>query len=165
MKGIIAVSVILGLFLAACAPAAPQPAPPAAPPAEQVLLPAAAVAWAPAPASLPLGAQISLLEGKNLSLPGAPFAFRLRFPDGYEIKPHMHPAIEHVTVLSGTFHFGAGEAFDRAQAIAYPPGSYLAMPIGHAMYAWAEGETIIQVHGVGPWGVTYLNPADDPRKK
>jgi hypothetical protein len=49
--------------------------------------------------------------------------------------------------------------------VAYPAGSFIAMPIGHAMYAWTEGETVVQVHGTGPWGITYLNPADDPRKK
>ena len=29
---------------------------------------------------------------------------------------------------------------------------------------FVEGETILQLHGKGPWTITYVNPADDPRK-
>jgi hypothetical protein len=32
-------------------------------------------------------------------------------------------------------------------------------------FGWTAEETIVQLHGVGPWGVTYVNPADDPRNK
>jgi hypothetical protein len=39
------------------------------------------------------------------------------------------------------------------------------MPPGMAMFAFTKEETVLQVHGTGPWGVTYLDPADDPRKK
>ena len=39
------------------------------------------------------------------------------------------------------------------------------MPTNAPHFAWASEETVIQLHSVGPWGVTYLNPADDPRRK
>jgi len=31
-------------------------------------------------------------------------------------------------------------------------------------YAWTDGETVVQVHGQGPFAITYVNPADDPSK-
>ena len=33
------------------------------------------------------------------------------------------------------------------------------------MFGFAKEETIIQVNAEGPWGINYINPADDPRKK
>ena len=35
-----------------------------------------------------------------------PFTMRVLLPDGYSIPPHIHPAVEHITVISGTFNFG-----------------------------------------------------------
>jgi hypothetical protein len=32
-------------------------------------------------------------------------------------------------------------------------------------YVWATVPTVIQVHGMGPFGIDYVNPADDPRKQ
>jgi len=31
--------------------------------------------------------------------------------------------------------------------------------------ASTEGETIVQVHGIGPFSVAFMNPADDPRNQ
>jgi quercetin dioxygenase-like cupin family protein len=70
-----------------------------------------------------------------------------------------------VTVLSGTFYFTAGDTYDPAKARALGPGSFAIMPPGAPMFGYTNEETVIQLHGVGPWGLTYLNPADDPRKK
>jgi quercetin dioxygenase-like cupin family protein len=117
--------------------------------------------WKPVPSMAP-GATMALIEGDLSS--ERPFTFRLRLPDGYRIAPHTHPAYERVTVLSGTFHFAHGERFDRARTQALPPGSFAVMPPGAPMYGYAEGETVIQLHGQGPWAIEYLNPADDPRK-
>jgi hypothetical protein len=36
---------------------------------------------------------------------------------------------------------------------------------GMTHYAFFPEETVIQLHGIGPQGITYVNPADDPRKK
>jgi quercetin dioxygenase-like cupin family protein len=90
---------------------------------------------------------------------------RLKFPAGYKIAPHTHPAIEHVTVLSGTFHIAAGDEFDQTKGKRLRVGSFVVMPTGMPHFAWASEETIIQLHSVGPWGVTYVNPDDDPRKR
>ena len=118
--------------------------------------------WAAVP-SLPAGAQITVLEGPMNQ--AAPFTVRLKFPAGYRIPPHTHPAVERVTVLSGTFHMGMGEKFDPKAAQAVRAGELMIMQPGTAHYAWAEGETVVQLHGMGPWGITYINPADDPRKR
>jgi quercetin dioxygenase-like cupin family protein len=119
--------------------------------------------WVPAPASLPTGAQVAMIEGNPTK--AEPLTMRLKFPAGYKIAPHTHPAIEHVTVLSGTFHIAPGDEFDQAKGKRLPAGSFVVMPTGMPHFAWASEETIIQLHSVGPWGVTYVNPDDDPRKK
>ena len=120
------------------------------------------VKWEDSPA-LPPGAKVALLEGDPTK--EGFFAMRARLPDGFRIPPHWHPGHERVTVLSGTFHLGTGEKFDKAAARALPPGSYTSMEPGMRHFAWAEGETVVQIGTLGPWGITYVNPADDPRSK
>lgn len=112
-------------------------------------------------ASMAPGAKITVIEG-NLAT-AVPFTIRLKLPAGYRIAPHTHPAYERVTVLSGTLHFAHGKAFDRSAARPLPAGSVAIMPPGAPMFGFTEEETIIQLHGTGPWGLKYLNPSDDPR--
>ncbi|MGH6689463.1 MAG: cupin domain-containing protein [Gammaproteobacteria bacterium] len=118
--------------------------------------------WADVP-SLPPGAKIALIEGKLTE--AAPFTFRLKFPAGYQIPAHWHPATERVTVLAGTLNLGLGEKLDRAKTHGLTPGSVMIMQAKTPHYGWTTEETTVQIHGTGPWGVTYVNPADDPRKK
>lgn len=118
--------------------------------------------WTDAPAVAP-GAKIAVIEGP-LNKP-VPFTFRLKIPANSRIAPHTHPAYERVTVLSGTFHFTHGNRYDPARTSALGPGSVAIMPAGTPMFGYTKEETIIQLHGVGPWGLNYLDPADDPRKK
>jgi quercetin dioxygenase-like cupin family protein len=118
--------------------------------------------WSPAPASLPPGAQVAVLEGSPTQ--SGPFTMRLKVPDGYTIPPHTHPAREHVTVISGTFNLGMGEKFDPAQMQSFGPGGYFYADPGSPHFVRTSGETIVQVNGIGPWGINYINPADDPRK-
>lgn len=117
--------------------------------------------WGPV-ASMGEGAEIAFIEG-DLSA-SEPFTFRLRMEDGYRILPHVHPAYERVTVLQGTLHFAHGEVFDKGQTRELPVGSVAIMPPGDPMFGYADGETVIQLHGTGPWGIEYINPDDDPRK-
>ena len=118
--------------------------------------------WADVP-SLPAGAKIAVIEGPLNE--AVPFTFRLRFPANYQIPAHWHPAIEHVTVISGTFNMGAGEKLDPSKTKALSAGSVAFMQPKTTHFAWTKEETVVQVHGVGPWAITYVNPADDPRKK
>jgi anti-sigma factor ChrR (cupin superfamily) len=113
--------------------------------------------------SLPPGAKMAVIEGPPNE--AVPFTFRLKFPSDYKIPAHSHLAIEHVTVISGSFHMGTGDKLDPAKTKALPPGSVAIMQPKTNHFGSTKDETIVQVHGVGPWGVTYVNPADDPRKK
>jgi uncharacterized protein (TIGR02246 family) len=118
--------------------------------------------WRDAPPSLPPGAKIAVLEG-DPTQPG-PFTFRLKFPAGYRIPPHFHPVIEHATVVSGALSIGQGDRWDDSKLVRLDAGDFIHMPPGTRHFATATGETVIQLHAIGPWGVTYVNPQDDPRK-
>jgi quercetin dioxygenase-like cupin family protein len=122
-----------------------------------------AIKWGPAPPSLPPGALAAILMG-NPAKEG-PFVLRLKFPDGFVIPPHRHSKEEHVTVLAGGFAMGTGEKIDRDAAKPLPPGSFIRIPTEMPHWAWAKGETIVQINGMGPFDVRYVNPGDDPRLK
>jgi quercetin dioxygenase-like cupin family protein len=121
------------------------------------------VEWRDGPGSFEPGAQFSVLEGS----PGETglFNMRIRMPDGFRIAPHRHPGVERVTVLSGTFRLGTGEVLDPGATQALRAGSYFSLPPGMAHFAITEGETVIQLTSIGPWEITYVNPADDPRMR
>ena len=119
--------------------------------------------WQPAPPVIPAGAMMAVLAG-DLAKEG-PFIFRLKVPDGFQVAPHFHPGIENVTVISGTFRIGMGETFDDSALRDLGPGSLIVIPPEDPHFVRTQGETEIQVHGVGPWAMTYVNPADDPRTK
>jgi hypothetical protein len=119
--------------------------------------------WAPAPSVGP-GAQIAVIEGDLKA--AAPFTFRLKLPSNFKVGVHTHPVVERVTVISGTFYLGIGDKFESAKARAYTTGGVMIMPVGMPMYAYTtQEEAVIQIHGTGPWGINFLNPADNPMKK
>lgn len=119
--------------------------------------------WQPV-ASMAPGARVAVLEG-DPSQEG-PFTMRLHLPANYVIAVHTHPATERVTVLSGTFYLGLGETFDRERVHALPAGGLAVMESGLPMYAYTGDEpVVVQLNGEGPWGITYLDPADDPRRQ
>jgi quercetin dioxygenase-like cupin family protein len=112
--------------------------------------------------SLP-GVKIAVIEGPLSE--AAPIMFRLKFPANYQVPPHSHPGIEHITIISGTLNMGMGDVFDKTNTRALTPGSVAIMPPGTHHFVWTSEEAIGQVHSTGPWSVTYVNPADDPSKK
>jgi quercetin dioxygenase-like cupin family protein len=121
------------------------------------------IKWDKAPASIPPGAESAVLYG-DPNKEGM-FAFRLKLPKGYRIPPHTHPKPEIVTVISGTFRLGMGEMSDPGKAQALAAGSFFAMAPGMVHTAFADEETVVQLNSTGPWGITYVNPKDDPRQK
>ena len=130
---------------------------------EHLMLGPDEIKWGAAPPSLPRGAMLAVIKGKP-SDPG-PFTMRLKFPAGFKVAPHSHPAIEHLTVLSGTINFGMGATVDPLKLTPMQAGSFIVMPVGTSHFVETKEETVIQVHGVGPWGIKYANPEDDPSKK
>jgi quercetin dioxygenase-like cupin family protein len=122
-----------------------------------------AIKWGAAPPVLPSGARLAVLTGDPTKT--GPYVIRVNLPDGYKVPPHWHPTDENVTVIQGTLMVGKGEKFDATTSEALPTGSFLRMPKEMRHFAWTKGETIIQVHGMGPFEFNYVNAADDPRKK
>ena len=129
---------------------------------EAITIAAADVKYGPPPPVLPPGAQLAVLHGD----PGKPIPFSLRFklPNGYKIAPHWHSNDEELTVLSGTFLLAMGDkAGENVHAM--DVGAYHFLPGTMHHSAEARGDVVIEVHGIGPFDLHYLNPADDPSKK
>ena len=135
---------------------------PAAAAAQHALLPPAKVTWGPAPPSLPPGAKLAVISGDPSQ--AEPFVIRAQFPAGYTIPAHWHPTTENVTVLSGMLAVGMGERFDKAALQDLAPGGYASLPAEMRHFAMAKAATTIQIHGMGPFAINYVNPADDPSK-
>ena len=119
--------------------------------------------WGPAPNVFPKGAQIAVVSGDPFK--DGPYVLRLKIPRGYKIAPHNHPTTENVTVLSGNFHIGMGDRFDEKKALELNAGGYGEAPAKMNHYGWVTSNTVLQVHGQGPFAITYVDPADDPSKK
>lgn len=113
--------------------------------------------------SLPPGAKVAVIEGPMGE--AVPITARLKLPANYRIPAHWHPGVERVTVLSGTFNYGMGDQLDMARTTALGPGSVVIMKPKMNHFVWTKEETVIQLNVMGPWSITYVNAADDPRKK
>src|ERR1700681_571566 len=120
-----------------------------------------AIPYGPAPASVPTGAQLAVLEG-NPGAPSGDYTVRLKMPDGYRIAPHWHPQRENVTIISGTFKVGMGDVFNKNKMAAFTEGSFAFLDPEMHHYAMACGEVVVQVHGSSPLQFNYINPDDDP---
>ena len=116
--------------------------------------------WGAAPPALPAGAQMAVVSGD----PGKAVMFKveLKMPAGYAVPAHWHPTTENVTVVSGTFHVGMGDKLDESKGTALSAGGFASLPPKMNHYAWFTGDTEVQVHGMGPFQLTYANPADTP---
>lgn len=127
----------------------------------QTYHPISKIQWMDGPPTLPRGTKLAVLEG-DPAKPGL-FTMRIKFPAGMHVMPHSHSQTEHATVIAGTLHIGMGQKFDSAATRPLVAGSFGFWPAGMTHYAWMEGETILQMHGQGPWTITYVNPTHDPR--
>ncbi|HEV8399907.1 MAG TPA: cupin domain-containing protein [Gemmatimonadales bacterium] len=116
--------------------------------------------WGPAPAVFPKGAEMAVVSGDPSK--AAPFTVELRLPDGYRFPPHFHPTAERVQVKQGTFLYGMGDVFDIAKTKPMQVGDEGAIPATMHHFAQARGVTIVMVTSMGPFVLTYVNPADDP---
>ena len=108
------------------------------------------------------GVQVAVLYG-DTSRPG-PFGLRLRYPIGYRKNPHYHPRDAFVTVLSGSYYRGYGNAFDPKKAIHLVAGTFSVNPAGVSHYEWVEEPAELEIHAVGPWGTAYVDAEGRPQK-
>jgi quercetin dioxygenase-like cupin family protein len=129
--------------------------------AEPVMATVGALVWGDAPPVLPAGAKMAVLTG-DPGVAGANYTIRFSVPAGYVVAPHWHPVTENLTVLSGSILVGMGEEVDEAAAQRLSVGEFMSMPAEMRHYALFDEETVIQLHGVGPFGIVYVDPADDP---
>ncbi|MGA9875525.1 MAG: cupin domain-containing protein [Solirubrobacteraceae bacterium] len=119
------------------------------------------VEWGPF-AAFPPGAQLAVVVG-NPAQPG-PYVTRVKVPVGVKLMPHTHPEDRVYTVISGVFYIGLGDEFNSEKLQAYPPGSVIVLPGGTPHFHWAKsGEYVSQITAIGPLGMEYVYPSDDPR--
>ena len=119
--------------------------------------------WEAFPAFPPL-ARLAVLVGEPTK-PG-PYVVRVKVPGGVKLMPHTHPEDRIYTVISGVFYIGLGDRFDVDRLAAYPPGSVIVLPGNTSHFHWAKaGEYVTQVSAIGPLGLDYLHPDDDPRNE
>jgi len=163
-RALLVVAITTGLLCTAMHAGADEPTNPAAAVLKShIMVKPDELKWEACSAAIPPGARCATIEGDR-SAPNVLFTYRLKMPDNYKIPPHFHPADEHLTVISGTFNMGRGREFDANAMSPMVAGSFMVMPKGAPHYALTRGETVLQVHAIGPWGLTYVNPDDDPRR-
>jgi hypothetical protein len=121
------------------------------------------IEWEPFPA-FPPSARLAIVVGQPAD-PG-PYVIRVKLPAGVKLMPHWHPEDRIYTVMSGVFYIGLGSEFDAEKLQAYPPGAVVVLPGRTTHFHWAKsGEYVTQVSAIGPLGMDYLDPGDDPRNE
>ena len=119
------------------------------------------IEWRPF-AAFPPSVRLAIVVG-DPSKEGA-YTIRVKVPHGVKLMPHKHPEDRVYTVISGIFYIGLGDNFDADKLQAYPPGAVIVLPGNTSHFHWAKsGEYVTQVSAIGPLGLGYLNPKDDPR--
>jgi quercetin dioxygenase-like cupin family protein len=117
--------------------------------------------WEPF-AAFPPSARLAIVVGNPTE--AGPYVIRVKVPAGIKLMPHRHPEDRVYTVISGVFYIGVGEHFDAGNLEAYPPGAVIVLPGGTPHYHWAKsGEYVTQVTAIGPLGLEYVDPKEDPR--
>ena len=119
--------------------------------------------WKPF-AAFPPSVRLAVVVGQPAQ--AGPYTIRVRVPHGVKLMPHRHPEDRIYTVMSGVFYIGLGDQFDGDKVRAFPPGSVIVLPGDTYHFHWAKsGEYVTQVTAIGPLGLEYLDPADDPRQR
>lgn len=117
--------------------------------------------WKPF-AAFPASVRLAALVGEPSE--DGPYVIRVNVPHGVKLMPHRHPEDRVYTVISGVFYIGLGDQFEPDRLEAYPPGAVIVLPGNTSHFHWAKsGDYITQVSAIGPLGLEYVNPRDDPR--
>jgi ketosteroid isomerase-like protein len=138
-------------------------APAQAPAGTHTMIAPNAIKWGDAPPGFPAGARVAVVSGD----PGQaqPYVLRAQFPANYRLLPHWHPTTENATVLSGTVALGMGDKFDESAMQEVSAGGFASLPAEMRHFFISKTASTIQLHGIGPFAINYVNPADDPRTK
>lgn len=119
--------------------------------------------WKPF-AAFPPSVRLAVLVGQPSQ--EGPYVIRVKVPRGVKLMPHKYPEDRAYTVISGVFYIGLGNQFEAGKLEAYPSGAVIVLPGDTAHFHWAKsGEYITQVNAIGPLGLDYVNPKDDPRDR
>src|SRR5262245_18092062 len=116
-----------------------------------VILKTAEVQWTDYP-NRP-GVKLAMIEG-DLTKPG-PFMMRVKFPAGYKLGPDTHLGVEHTMMLPGRLRLGYGTNESGLSEV-LPAGTVIVTPPNTTHFLATEEETIVQTHGIGPWGSTQV---------
>lgn len=90
--------------------------------------------------------------------PGVPFVIRIHNDAGYVVFPHTHLIDENITVVQGSWSLGTGTRFNRAVLEPMELGTFGIVPKKMAHFALSKTETIVQVHGIGPFSSELVDP-------
>jgi quercetin dioxygenase-like cupin family protein len=104
----------------------------------------------------PMTGDVEILYG-DPEKAGEPFVMRIRELPGTMIPLHSHPVDEHITVVQGTWYFAVGAEWDSTALRELTPGTYAFAPAGSTMYGYSPDGAVVQVHGVGPFHIHWLN--------
>ena len=118
--------------------------------------------WGPAPAVFEKGAKLAVVSGDPMA--AGQYVVQLSMPSNYKIKPHYHPTDEHLKIVKGEFKVGMGDKMDTKAMKALKVGDTTTAPATVHHYAETKGKTIVEVSGMGPFQLTYVNPADMPKQ-
>jgi len=119
--------------------------------------------WMDGPPGLPAGAQFAVIKGD----PGKKGAFTIgiKIPANYSVPAHWHPTDEHVTVVSGKVAYGMSDRLNRTAAQGLNTGESVTMKAKEHHWVLSADGAQVEVSAMGPFKITYVNPADDPRPK
>ena len=101
----------------------------------------------------------------DFTKPGEPFVFRIHQDAGYVTLPHTHPIDEYITVVKGSWSLGMGRRFKRSALEPMDTGTFGIAPKNMAHFAWSKSETILQIHGIGPFSSTVVEPVYELNEK
>jgi quercetin dioxygenase-like cupin family protein len=141
-----------------------MPSPGVMPGSEQWMdLPAAALVGTP---SVETGGtiKIAILQGDPMTA-GRSFTVRLSCTDGAKIAPHWHPTTENVTVIKGVARIGLGSKWDDAKMTEFPVGGFVSAPAQMRHFAGCKGDSILQINGIAPLVINFVQPGDDKPAK
>jgi len=129
-----------------------------------VVVPSGSEKWGDIPAEAMVGTpsvemggkvQMAVVQGDPMKA-GTPYTLRLSCTDGTKIAPHWHPTTENVTVVKGTFALGMGSKWDPAALKDLPAGGFASAPARMRHFAMCKGDSVVQVHGLGPFVVNFV---------